>query len=91
MIDIEKFKKDGCVSWHEVGQIHQQVPWLSEGMGETTVNIYRLDVKLAFGNKSRMEVDGRYEEAFAYFNQPDDQKNFDKTDPLIMLWQLHLI
>ncbi|HHT7173480.1 TPA: putative mucin/carbohydrate-binding domain-containing protein [Bacillus cereus] len=91
VLDIEKFTKDGWGPWHEVGHIHQQVPWLSEGMGETTVNIYSLAVQLAFGNKSRMEVDGRYEEAFAYLNQPDDQKNFDKADPLIMFWQLHLI
>ncbi|MDR4410523.1 peptidase M60, partial [Bacillus anthracis] len=76
---------------HEVGHIHQQVPWLSEGMGETTVNIYSLAVQLAFGNKSRMEVDGRYEEAFAYLNEPDDQKTFDKADPIIMFWQVHLI
>ncbi|MDA1811538.1 wall-associated protein [Bacillus sp. HSTU-bmb18] len=91
VLDIEKFTKDGWGPWHEVGHIHQQVPWLSEGMGETTVNIYSLAVQLAFGNKSRMEVDGRYEQAFAYLNQPDDQKNFDKADPLIMFWQLHLI
>ncbi|MCC0760304.1 putative mucin/carbohydrate-binding domain-containing protein [Bacillus sp. BRTN] len=91
VLDIEKFTKDGWGPWHEVGHIHQQVPWLSEGMGETTVNIYSLAVQLAFGNKSRMEVDGRYEEAFAYLNQPDDQKNFDKADPIIMFWQLHLI
>ena len=91
VLDIEKFTKDGWGPWHEVGHIHQQVPWLSEGMGETTVNIYSLAVQLAFGNKSRMEVDGRYEEAFAYLNQQDDQKNFDKADPIIMFWQLHLI
>ncbi|OPA01005.1 wall-associated protein [Bacillus cereus] len=91
VLDIEKFTKDGWGPWHEVGHIHQQVPWLSEGMGETTVNIYSLAVQLAFGNKSRMEVDGRYEEAFAYLNQPDDQKNFDKAGPIIMFWQLHLI
>ena len=91
VLDIEKFTKDGWGPWHEVGHIHQQVPWLSEGMGETTVNIYSLAVQLAFGNKSRMEVDGRYERAFKYLNQPDNQKNFDKADPIIMFWQLHLI
>ncbi len=91
VLDIEKFTTDGWGPWHEVGHLHQQIPWLSEGMGETTVNIYSLAVQLAFGNKSRMEVDGRYEDAFAYLKQPDDQKNFDKADPIIMFWQLHLI
>ena len=47
VLDIEKFTKDGWGPWHEVGHIHQQVPWLSEGMGETTVNIYSLAVQLA--------------------------------------------
>lgn len=74
VLDIEKFTTDGWGPWHEVGHVHQQVPWLSNGMGETTVNIYSLAVQLAFGNESRMEVDGRYEQAFAYLNQPDDQK-----------------
>ncbi|WP_141550692.1 M60 family metallopeptidase, partial [Bacillus thuringiensis] len=60
-------------------------------MGETTVNIYSLAVQIAFGNKSRMEVDKRYDEAFEYLNQPADKKNFDKSDPIIMFWQLHLI
>ncbi|PFA49889.1 M60 family metallopeptidase, partial [Bacillus cereus] len=48
-------------------------------------------VQIAFGNKSRMEVDKRYDEAFEYLNQPADKKNFDKSDPIIMFWQLHLI
>ncbi|WP_242262104.1 putative mucin/carbohydrate-binding domain-containing protein [Bacillus cereus group sp. BfR-BA-01453] len=91
VLDIEKFTTDGWGPWHEVGHAHQQVPWLSKGMGETTVNIYSLAVQLAFGNESRMEVDGRYEKAFAYLNQPDDQKDFDTSDPIIMFWQLHLV
>ncbi|WDL91929.1 wall-associated protein [Bacillus sp. HNR-4] len=91
VLDIDKFTTDGWGPWHEVGHVHQQKPWLSEGMDETTVNIYSLAVQLAFGNESRMEVDGRYEDAFAYLNQPDDQKDFDKADPIVMFWQLHLI
>ncbi len=91
VLDIEKFTMDGWGPWHEIGHAHQQVPWLWDGIDEATVNIYSLAVQVAFGNKSRMEVDGRYEQAFAYLNQPDDQKNFDKSDPIIMFWQLHLI
>ncbi|MBK5348589.1 peptidase M60 [Bacillus sp. TH44] len=91
VLDIEMFKHDGWGPWHEVGHFHQQVPWNWKGMGETTVNIYSLAVQLAFGNKSRMEVDKRYDEAFDYLNQPVDKKNFDKSDPIIMFWQLHLI
>ncbi|PFJ08753.1 M60 family metallopeptidase [Bacillus thuringiensis] len=91
VLDIETFKHDGWGAWHEVGHLHQQVPWNWKGMGETTVNIYSLAVQIAFGNKSRMEVDKRYDEAFEYLNQPADKKNFDKSDPIIMFWQLHLI
>ncbi|WP_263702740.1 M60 family metallopeptidase [Bacillus thuringiensis] len=91
VLDIEKFTTDGWGPWHEVGHLHQQIPWLSEGMGETTVNIYSLAVQLAFGNESRMELDGRYEQAFEYLNQPDDEKDFDKSDPIVMFWQLHLV
>ncbi|MGH0423334.1 M60 family metallopeptidase [Bacillus pretiosus] len=91
VLNTEELKKDGWGPWHEVGHLHQQAPWQWTGMGETTVNIYSLAVQVAFGNQSRMEKDGRYEKAFAYLNQPDDQKNFDKSDPIIMFWQLHLV
>ncbi|MGY2610671.1 M60 family metallopeptidase [Bacillus pretiosus] len=91
VLDIDLFKNDGWGPWHEVGHIHQMLPWMWEGTEETTVNIYSLAVQLAFGNESRMEKDGRYEKAFEYMNQPDDEKDFDTSDPLIMFWQLHLI
>ncbi|MGK8604800.1 M60 family metallopeptidase [Bacillus thuringiensis] len=91
VLDAEKLTKNGWGPWHEVGHLHQQAPWQWTGMGETTVNIYSLAVQTALGNKSRMEVDGRYEKAFAYLNQPDEKKDFDKSDPVIMFWQLQLI
>ncbi|MDF9484575.1 putative mucin/carbohydrate-binding domain-containing protein [Bacillus cereus] len=91
ILNTEELTKDGWGPWHEVGHLHQQEPWQWTGMGETTVNIYSLAVQTALGNKSRMEVDGRYEKAFAYLNQPDEKKDFDKSDPLIMFWQLQLI
>ncbi|PFB89062.1 peptidase M60 [Bacillus thuringiensis] len=91
VLDTEKLTKNGWGPWHEVGHLHQQAPWQWTGMGETTVNIYSLAVQTALGNKSRMEVDGRYEKAFAYLNQPDEKKDFDKSDPVIMFWQLQLI
>ena len=91
VLDIDLFQHDGWGPWHEIGHIHQMLPWMWEGTEETTVNIYSLAVQLAFGNESRMEKDGRYEEAFEYMNQPDAEKDFDTSDPLIMFWQLHLI
>ncbi|MED2015246.1 putative mucin/carbohydrate-binding domain-containing protein [Bacillus wiedmannii] len=91
VLNIDLFQRDGWGPWHEVGHIHQMLPWMWEGTEETTVNIYSLAVQLAFGNESRMEKDGRYEKAFEYMNQPDDEKDFDTSDPLIMFWQLHLI
>ncbi|MGA5659394.1 putative mucin/carbohydrate-binding domain-containing protein [Bacillus bombysepticus] len=91
ILNTEELTKDGWGPWHEVGHLHQQEPWQWTGMGETTVNIYSLAVQTALGNKSRMEVDGRYERAFAYLNQQDGQKDFDKSDPIIMFWQLHLV
>ncbi|MED2036857.1 putative mucin/carbohydrate-binding domain-containing protein [Bacillus wiedmannii] len=91
VLNIDLFQRDGWGPWHEVGHIHQMLPWMWEGTEETTVNIYSLAVQLAFGNESRMEKDGRYEKAFEYMNQPDDAKDFDTSDPLIMFWQLHLI
>ncbi|MGE6591822.1 M60 family metallopeptidase [Bacillus mycoides] len=91
VLDLEKFKNDGWGPWHEVGHLHQQQPWEWKGMGEVTVNIYSLAVQMAFGNDSRMEVDGRYEQAFEYLNRSNDQKDFDKADPIVMFWQLHLI
>ncbi|MBG9583463.1 peptidase M60 [Bacillus thuringiensis] len=90
-LDIDLFKNDGWGPWHEVGHIHQMTPWMWSGTEETTVNIYALAVQMAFGNESRMEKDGRYEKAFEYMNQPADKKDFDKSDPLIMFWQLHLV
>ncbi|PRT33328.1 M60 family metallopeptidase [Bacillus wiedmannii] len=91
VLDIDLFKNDGWGPWHEVGHIHQMKPWMWSGTEETTVNIYSLAVQLAFGNESRMETDGRYEKAFEYMNQPDAEKNFDESDPIVMFWQLHLV
>ncbi|QFQ23726.1 putative mucin/carbohydrate-binding domain-containing protein [Bacillus thuringiensis] len=91
VLNTEKLTKNGWGPWHEVGHLHQQAPWQWNGIGETTVNIYSLAVQTALGNKSRMEVDGRYEKAFAYLNQPDEKKDFDKSDPIIMFWQLQLV
>ncbi|PFT66185.1 peptidase M60 [Bacillus cereus] len=91
VLDIEKFKNKGWGPWHEVGHLHQQQPWEWAGMEEVIVNIYSLAVQTAFGNPSRMEVDGRYEQAFEYLNKPNDQKAFDSSDPIIMFWQLHLV
>ncbi|MDA2340469.1 M60 family metallopeptidase [Bacillus cereus] len=91
VLNTEELTKNGWGPWHEVGHLHQQAPWQWTGMGETTVNIYSLAVQTALGNKSRMEIDGRYEKAFAYLNQPDEKKDFDKSDPVIMFWQLQLV
>ncbi|PRT03803.1 M60 family metallopeptidase [Bacillus wiedmannii] len=91
VLDIDLFKNDGWGPWHEVGHIHQMKPWMWSGTEETTVNIYSLAVQLAFGNESRMEKDGRYEKAFEYMNQPDAEKNFDESDPIVMFWQLNLV
>ncbi|MDD8003554.1 putative mucin/carbohydrate-binding domain-containing protein [Bacillus cereus] len=91
VLDINTFQNDGWGPWHEVGHIYQLMPWIWDDTWETTVNIYALAVQTAFGNESRMEIDGRYEKAFEYINQPADKKNFDKSDPLIMFWQLHLV
>lgn len=91
VLNLELFQREGWGPWHEVGHIHQMTPWLWEDAGETTVNIYALAVQMAFGNESRMEKDGRYEQTLEYINQPADKKNFDKSDPLIMFWQLHLV
>ncbi len=91
VLDLEKFKNDGWGPWHEVGHLHQQQPWEWKGMEEVIVNIYSLAVQTSFGNPSRMEVDGRYEEAFEYLNKPNGQKDFDSSDPIVMFWQLHLI
>ncbi|TCW59214.1 carbohydrate-binding protein (putative mucin) [Bacillus thuringiensis] len=91
VLDIEKFVTDGWGPWHEVGHIHQLMPWIWDDTWETTVNIYSLAVQKAFGNKSRLEKDGRYEKALEYINQPDDQKDFAKSDPIVMFWQLHLV
>ncbi|PKJ53559.1 M60 family metallopeptidase [Bacillus sp. SN10] len=91
VLKIETLKENGWGPWHEVGHLHQQAPWQWTGIGETTVNIYSLAVQIALGNESRMELDGRYEQAFAYLNQPDEKKDFDKSDPLIMFWQLQLV
>ncbi|CUB08610.1 Viral enhancin protein [Bacillus cereus] len=91
VLDIDKFKNKGWGPWHEVGHLHQQQPWEWAGMEEVIANIYSLAVQTGFGNPSRMEVDGRYEQAFEYLNKPNDQKDFDSSDPIIMFWQLHLI
>ncbi|WP_368906620.1 M60 family metallopeptidase, partial [Bacillus wiedmannii] len=91
VLNIEKFKNKGWGPWHEVGHLHQQQPWEWAGMEEVIANIYSLAVQTGFGNSSRMEVDGRYEQAFEYLNKPNDQKDFDSSDPIVMFWQLHLV
>ncbi|GGE71559.1 M60 family metallopeptidase [Priestia taiwanensis] len=94
VLNVEKFTKDGWGPWHEVGHQHQQGPWEWDEVVEVTVNIYSLAVQKAFGQPSRLEVDGHYKKAMNYLNQPEVGKNYNKIDdPFVqvaMFWQLHL-
>lgn len=94
VLDINKFTKDGWGPWHEMGHQRQQLPWLWDGLGEVTVNIYTLSVQRAFGNPSRLEKNGAYEKAFTYLNKPQSEKDYNKIDDgsikLTMFWQLDL-
>ena len=93
VLDINKFTKDGWGPWHEMGHQRQQTPWLWDGLGEVTTNIYSMSVQRAFGNKSRLE-NGTYEKAFNYLNKPQSEKDYNKIDDvfvkLAMFWQLDL-
>jgi len=92
ILNTHHFTKNGWGPWHEFGHTYQQHPWRWDGLGEVTVNIYSLSVERHFGNNSRLEKEGRYESAFAYFNQP--YRNYNGIDDvfvkLVMFWQLDL-
>ncbi|HFU6610918.1 M60 family metallopeptidase [Bacillus cereus group sp. TH43LC] len=90
VLNLKELRTDGWGPWHEVGHQHQQMTWLWEGLGEVTVNIYSLAVQTALGNKTRLEVEGRYEKAFAYLGDPDAQTKMNEFEKLVMFWQLHL-
>ncbi|EEM45354.1 hypothetical protein bthur0005_47520 [Bacillus thuringiensis serovar pakistani str. T13001] len=90
VLNAEQFVKKGWGPWHEVGHLHQQVPWQWDGLGEVTVNIYSLSIQRALGNKSRLEVDERYEKAFSYLDNPKAQELMGVFEKLVMFWQLDL-
>ncbi|UYX51801.1 M60 family metallopeptidase [Bacillus thuringiensis] len=90
VLNLEELTADGWGPWHEVGHQHQQDTWLWEGLGEVTVNIYSLAVQTAFGHKTRLEQENRYEAAFAYLGKPDAQEKMDVFEKLVMFWQLYL-
>ncbi|MEK4916246.1 M60 family metallopeptidase [Bacillus sp. FSL E2-8887] len=94
VLDINKFTKDGWGPWHEMGHQRQQTPWMWDGLGEVTTNIYSMSVQRAFGNPSRLETDGTYEKAFTYLSKPQSEKDYNKIDDgfvkLTMFWQLDL-
>jgi hypothetical protein len=94
VLNVEEFTKEGWGPWHEVGHQHQQGPWTWDEVVEVTVNIYSLAVQKAFGQPSRLEMEGRYKKAFTYMNQPSSQKDYNKIEDLFvkaaMFWQLHL-
>jgi len=78
---------------HEVGHVNQVRPILKwTGMGEVTNNIYSMHVQTAFGNRSRLLDDGRYETAFNNVVGKNIPHN-DISDVFIQLipfWQLKL-
>ncbi|MCQ6529959.1 putative mucin/carbohydrate-binding domain-containing protein [Bacillus mycoides] len=90
VLNLEELTADGWGPWHEVGHQHQQDTWLWEGLGEVTVNIYSLAVQTAFGHKTRLEQENRYEAAFAYLGKPNAQEKMNEFEKLVMFWQLHL-
>ncbi|MED3052317.1 peptidase M60 [Bacillus thuringiensis] len=90
VLDVEELNANGWGPWHELGHQHQQDPWLWNGLGEVTVNIYSLAVQTTFGHKTRLEKEGRYEDAFAYLGKPDAQEKMGVFEKLVMFWQLHL-
>ncbi|ANS51084.1 O-GlcNAcase NagJ [Bacillus thuringiensis] len=90
VLDVEELNANGWGPWHELGHQHQQDPWLWNGLGEVTVNIYSLAVQTTFGHKTRLEKEGRYEAAFAYLGKPDAQEKMGVFEKLVMFWQLHL-
>ncbi|MDF9615669.1 putative mucin/carbohydrate-binding domain-containing protein [Bacillus cereus] len=90
VLNTEQFVKKGWGPWHEVGHLHQQVPWQWDGLSEVTVNIYSLSIQRALGNKSRLEVDERYEKAFSYLDNPKAQELMGVFEKLVMFWQLDL-
>ncbi|ENQ3078635.1 LPXTG cell wall anchor domain-containing protein [Bacillus cereus] len=93
VLNINKFTKGGWGPWHEMGHQRQQTPWLWNGLGEVTTNIYSMSVQRAFGNPSRLE-EGTYEKAFTYLSKPQSEKDYNKIDDvfvkLAMFWQLDL-
>lgn len=93
VLDINKFTNDGWGPWHEMGHQRQQTPWMWNGLGEVTTNIYSLSVQRAFGNPSSLE-NGTYETSFVYLNKPQSEKDYNKIDDyfvkLTMFWQLDL-
>ncbi|WP_002144978.1 M60 family metallopeptidase [Bacillus cereus] len=90
VLDVEELNANGWGPWHELGHQHQQDPWLWSGLGEVTVNIYSLAVQTTFGHKTRLEKEGRYEDAFAYLGKQDVQEKMGAFEKLVMFWQLHL-
>ncbi|HHV43081.1 MAG TPA: hypothetical protein GXX57_00230 [Firmicutes bacterium] len=92
ILNTQSFTKNGWGPWHEFGHTYQQNPWRWDGLGEVTVNIYSFSIERHFGNRSRLEREGCYQRAFAYFNQPD--RNYNQIDDvflkLVMFWQLDL-
>ncbi|MGE7936488.1 M60 family metallopeptidase [Bacillus paramycoides] len=94
VLDIKKFTKDGWGPWHEMGHQRQQIPWMWDGLGEVTTNIYSMSVQRAFGNPSRLETGGTYKKAFTYLSKPQSEKDYNKIDDVFvkvtMFWQLDL-
>ncbi|MBC2683575.1 DUF5011 domain-containing protein [Bacillus toyonensis] len=94
VLDINKFTKDGWGPWHEMGHQRQQTPWMWDGLGEVTTNIYSMSVQRAFGNPSRLETAGIYKKAFTYLSKPQSEKDYNKIDDVFvkvtMFWQLDL-
>ncbi|PFU22008.1 M60 family metallopeptidase [Bacillus cereus] len=94
VLDINKFTKDGWGPWHEMGHQRQQTPWMWDGLGEVTTNIYSMSVQRTFGNPSRLETDGIYKKAFTYLSKPQSEKDYNKIDDVFvkvtMFWQLDL-
>lgn len=88
LLVVERFKNNGWGFWHELGHNYQQYNWETESLVEVTCNVYALFMQAYYQSTSRLEEDNdgngknSYEEAMAFLNLPDDQRNYHKDESI---------
>ena len=94
VLHVDRFKNrsTGWVAWHEPGHTRQQPAWMWHKLTEVTTDLYSMYVARAFGNDSRLDTQGYYNQAQNFRNQAN--RNYDEIAnnyvKLVMFWQLAL-